>query len=179
MKAITLTEPWASLVAIGVKTLETRSWSTSYRGPIAIHAAKTLPRWAADFLANDPDVLRCFREAGLNPFTGRVGDRFLWNGRDPDYLKESATRWLMQSSRGHVVAITELIDCQATRLLTEDRWFSEPVLGEQELHFGDYTPGRFAFRLANVARLEAPVPATGALGIWDWDEAGWSEGRAA
>lgn len=41
MKALTLTQPWASLVAMGVKGYETRSWQTSYRGPLAIHAAKT------------------------------------------------------------------------------------------------------------------------------------------
>jgi hypothetical protein len=41
MKAITLYEPWATLVAIGVKPHETRSWPTSYRGPLAIHAGKS------------------------------------------------------------------------------------------------------------------------------------------
>lgn len=40
MKALTLWQPWASLVALGVKTIETRSWSTSHRGPLAIHASK-------------------------------------------------------------------------------------------------------------------------------------------
>jgi hypothetical protein len=40
IKALTLHQPWASLVALGVKTLETRSWWTAYRGPLAIHAAK-------------------------------------------------------------------------------------------------------------------------------------------
>lgn len=44
MKAITLHEPWASLVIWGEKKFETRSWSTSYRGRIAIHAGK---RWTA------------------------------------------------------------------------------------------------------------------------------------
>lgn len=39
MKALTLWQPWASLIAIGAKTVETRSWSTPYRGPLAIHAA--------------------------------------------------------------------------------------------------------------------------------------------
>jgi activating signal cointegrator 1 len=39
MKAITLEQPFASLVCIGVKSIETRSWSTDYRGPLAIHAA--------------------------------------------------------------------------------------------------------------------------------------------
>ena len=40
MKAFTLTQPWATLVAISAKRIETRSWGTDYRGPLAIHAAK-------------------------------------------------------------------------------------------------------------------------------------------
>lgn len=40
MKCITLHQPWASLMATGVKKIETRSWKTSYRGPLAIHASK-------------------------------------------------------------------------------------------------------------------------------------------
>lgn len=38
MRAITLYQPWASLIADGRKTFETRTWTTTYRGPIAIHA---------------------------------------------------------------------------------------------------------------------------------------------
>ena len=41
MKALTLWQPWATLVAIGAKRIETRSWSTTYRGPLAIHAARS------------------------------------------------------------------------------------------------------------------------------------------
>lgn len=44
MKALTLRQPWASLIGCGVKTIETRSWSTRYRGPIAIHAGTKSPR---------------------------------------------------------------------------------------------------------------------------------------
>ncbi len=40
MKAITLWQPWASLMSIGEKRFETRSWSTKHRGEMAIHAAK-------------------------------------------------------------------------------------------------------------------------------------------
>lgn len=39
MKALTLTQPWASAIAVGHKLIETRSWSTAYRGPLAIHAS--------------------------------------------------------------------------------------------------------------------------------------------
>jgi activating signal cointegrator 1 len=45
MKLISLWEPWASLMACGVKKNETRSWPTNYRGWLAIHAAK---RWTRD-----------------------------------------------------------------------------------------------------------------------------------
>ena len=54
MKALTLTQPWATLVAIGAKRIETRSWKTSYRGPLAIHAAKEFPMWARKFTAEPP-----------------------------------------------------------------------------------------------------------------------------
>lgn len=40
MKAISLWEPWATLMALGLKHVETRSWSTNYRGPLLICAAK-------------------------------------------------------------------------------------------------------------------------------------------
>ena len=38
MKAITIWQPWASLIAWQEKRYETRSWETKYRGPLAIHA---------------------------------------------------------------------------------------------------------------------------------------------
>lgn len=38
MKAITLKQPWASLVAYGIKKYEFRTWKTNYRGKLLIHA---------------------------------------------------------------------------------------------------------------------------------------------
>lgn len=43
MRALSLTQPWATLMAIGAKTIETRSWPTRYRGGFAIHASKGFP----------------------------------------------------------------------------------------------------------------------------------------
>ena len=42
MRALSLYQPWASLIALGLKKVETRSWGTAYRGDVAVHAAK---RW--------------------------------------------------------------------------------------------------------------------------------------
>lgn len=44
MKAISILQPWATLIAVGAKRIETRSWATKYRGPLAIHASKGLPK---------------------------------------------------------------------------------------------------------------------------------------
>lgn len=54
MKVLTLTQPWATLVAIGAKQIETRSWMTQHCGALAIHAAKTFPRWAKELCWHEP-----------------------------------------------------------------------------------------------------------------------------
>lgn len=41
MKALSVRQPWASLIAIGKKTIETRSWATNYRGKLLIVSSKT------------------------------------------------------------------------------------------------------------------------------------------
>jgi hypothetical protein len=45
MKALSLWQPWATAIALQLKKIETRGWYTSYRGPLAIHAAK---RWTVE-----------------------------------------------------------------------------------------------------------------------------------
>lgn len=44
MKAISLKQPWASYVAIGRKTIETRTWPTKYRGKLLIVSSKTFEK---------------------------------------------------------------------------------------------------------------------------------------
>lgn len=62
VKALTLTQPWATLVAIRAKVIDTRgrSWGYTHRGELAIHASKTFPR-------GDRDL--CY----LQPFAGALG----------------------------------------------------------------------------------------------------------
>jgi hypothetical protein len=38
-----------------------------------------------------------------------------------------------------------------------------------EILFGDYTPGRFAWEFANMRMLPEPIPAKGAQGLWNWN----------
>jgi len=95
MKAISLWQPWASLIAVGSKRYETRSWSTNHRGLIAIHAAK---RWTDDQFA------LCWQ----SPFMEALDVQKIDGG--PSALP-----------RGAIVAIAELFGCFPTSDLSPDR----------------------------------------------------------
>ena len=56
MKALTIKQPWTSLIIEGYKKYEFRSWKTNYRGKILIHAGLTLEK----------DMLERFKEYDLN-----------------------------------------------------------------------------------------------------------------
>jgi activating signal cointegrator 1 len=49
MKALSLTQPWATAIATELKQWETRSWPTHFRGEVCIHASKGFPKWAREF----------------------------------------------------------------------------------------------------------------------------------
>ncbi len=140
MRAITLTQPWATLVAIGAKRVETRSWKTNYRGRIAIHAAVGFPKWARDFTL---DPLVVIHSHGL------IHDNY---------------------PRGVVVATANLVNILPTDILTGGTVFdvSFPPLTAHELAFGDYSPGRFGWFLEDIQPLETPISAKGSLGLWEW-----------
>lgn len=69
IKVITLTQPWATLVAIGAKQFETRSWQTSYRGKLAIHAAKGWKREDIELCLEEP-----FKSALIKAGVSKIGD---------------------------------------------------------------------------------------------------------
>jgi hypothetical protein len=140
MKTLTLLQPWATLVALEAKRIETRSWYTTYRGPLAIHAAKRMPKAAISLCWEAP-----FRTA-LETGGYRAGDGPASN---PFGLP-----------LGAVIAVAALLDVRSIRL--------ENQPAEPEYSFGDYTPGRFAWILRDVHRLTEPVPARGRLGLWEW-----------
>lgn len=44
MKALSIRQPWAWLIANGIKDIENRDWPTKFRGPVLIHASSTMTR---------------------------------------------------------------------------------------------------------------------------------------
>lgn len=140
MKTLTLMQPWATLVALEVKRIETRSWCTSYRGPLAIHVASRMSKTAISLCWETP-----FRTAL------EAGGYFAGGG--------SATN-PFGLPLGAVIAVVALIDVRSITL--------ENQPAEPEYSFGDYTPGRFAWILRDVHCLQDVVPARGRLGLWEW-----------
>ncbi len=72
MKALSVQQPWAWAIFHG-KPVENRTWSTSYRGPLLIHAGKRYDKGGAWWIENHrglrlPDV----RTIGLGGFIGIV-----------------------------------------------------------------------------------------------------------
>lgn len=58
-RCLSLIQPWATLMAIGAKGVETRSWGTPYRGWLAIQASKGFPKECMELCFDSPfcDVL--------------------------------------------------------------------------------------------------------------------------
>jgi hypothetical protein len=66
MKALSLLQPYATLIMLGYKRLETRSWQTKHRGNLAIHASAGTPAWARDICETDPYIQRALAKHGLS-----------------------------------------------------------------------------------------------------------------
>lgn len=148
MKAITLTQPWATLVAMGAKQWETRSWGTTYRGPLVIHAAKGFPVEAKEW-CDDPRS-PAFRVLLEHIQRGGPQVKPIW----------------MYLPLGAVIATAELVGCWQSG---QAGLLDDPLatLSEQELEFGDFTTGRYGWHLRNVRWLPTPIAARGSLGLWD------------
>ena len=59
MKALSIKQPWAWAIIHAGKNVENRTWATSYRGPLLIHAGKTFDhegyQWIMDHIHLIPE----------------------------------------------------------------------------------------------------------------------------
>jgi hypothetical protein len=192
MKALSLHQPWASLIGLGVKTIETRSWSTKYRGPLAVHASLRRPpythldHWTCLNTITDPAY------KGPQP----VGRRVPLSAQAPTLFyphsgaharpwdKDLGTDAIEQGTAillplGAVVATCELMACERTEYratcidVGEQGWAIQsighlPLIDPDQYPLGDFGDGRFMWLLANIEAID-PVPAKGHQGLWEWD----------
>ena len=133
MKALTIIQPWATLIASGHKMNETRSWKTNYRGEVLIHAGKNPKDYTSGCYIDEPDG-RHFQEAGITPN----------NFED--------------LPRGSIIGKATLVNCiHINKEFRDHLKRSNPA----EYAFGDYRIGRYAWVFENPVLFEKPIPARG------------------
>jgi hypothetical protein len=153
MKCLSLWQPWASLIIIGAKRFETRSWETLYRGPLLIHAAKHFGRAEEELCLHEPYLSTL--EAG----------GFFREIRKND--------WQMVAKFGCILGVADLVECWLCgnfRLRNAGGVQFPNAIAQTESEFGDFSPGRFAWQLENVLRFPTPIPFNGHQGIFNVDD---------
>lgn len=142
MKAITLWQPWATLLAVGCKHMETRSWPTKYRGEILIHASK-------------------------KPYS-QV--RKILPTKDRRYIEDLLQIKYFNGERniptGVIVGKAELAACVK---ITEAFRSGMANIRPEEFILGDFTTGRYAWVMKNPVLFKEPIPAKGMQGLWNYD----------
>jgi hypothetical protein len=145
MKALTLTQPWASLMATMApdgkpwKTIETRSWSTNYRGEMVIHASRTC-------LSDDQ-------------WTELMRGSLKW---DPS----------LRLPAGEGLCVVRLVGVVKTTEMHKAEFILGHKPNAREIPFGNYQPNRFAWLTEYVRPILEPQLISGRLGLWDWEKHG-------
>lgn len=142
MKCLSLWQPWASLVALELKRYETRSWrppaGVAFR--LAIHASK----------AAQPS---CERDLWLL-------DRLKERGYEFEPRASSSLRL----PRGELIAVATVSEVDHAHVVSNRL---RDVGDLFELAAGDFSAGRFAWRLTNVQRFRIPIPYRGMQGLFE------------
>lgn len=142
-KALTVHQPYAALICLGLKRYETRSRRTSVRGPIVIHAARTLP------IARG-EIRRYGRYELLRDDHGLmlVGDGLPRGGA-------------LRLPVGAFIGTATITDC--TQVTVDD--LAAGLYPRDQIALGDFTPGRWLWHLDQPHPIP-PVPGRGQLGFF-------------
>jgi hypothetical protein len=145
LRALSLIQPYATLIALGYKCNETRSFSTKHRGPLLIHASIGKPREFRQICEEDPIIRSILAKHELTFDT---------------------------LPRGVILCSCELLEVSLIEHDGNDlpfpfRTLDPDSLSDTERACGNYEPGRFAWRLGDVQVLPETLPAKGSLGLWN------------
>jgi hypothetical protein len=139
MRALTIRQPWADLIAAGTKLIENRAGTTRYRGPLAIHAGGTFSEDAS----HDPRVRHAL---GRRPLRGDyTDDRF-----------------------GHLIAVVDLVDVHQAQVVPGRGPCCQPW-GDGEYGTGRRIVTAHHLVLANPRPIDPAVRVLGKLGLWRLD----------
>lgn len=172
MKAISLWQPWATLIAAGIKPFETRSWAPprSLIGQtIAIHAARKV----------DKDAAALAEELVYGQRGHDIADHIEAISSEDHVLDH---RYI--AAFGHAVLPVGVVVCTA-RLdaafrmgpngTVTERITSRPMpecFTPRIDDYGDFSPGRWVWLLKDVHPFNPPLPAVGKQGFFELPQ-GW------
>lgn len=139
MKGLTIRQPWATLIALGEKKIESRSRRTHHRGIIAIHAGKQIDKDAYERFA---EVLKTYGIHSMSDLP--VG---------------------VVVATAEIKCCHEIVEDIDEYSALSDQGL---IIDGREYQYGFYEKGRFGWELDNVRALPEPVPAKGQLGLWGW-----------
>lgn len=161
-------------MAIGAKTIETRSWRSSYRGPLAIHAAKGVAPIGGKqgFIAYCTEVEQFHRVLSEHMRSLKI---------------QTLDSYLAEIPFGGIVCVVDLVQCLSTNgsfmqmstldfemkngeVLKNDSSnvvYEKPAPHTDEFAFGNYEPNRWMWFTENLRRLREPVACRGSQGLRD------------
>ncbi len=157
MKALSMWQPWASFVAAGIKTVETRSWSTEHRGPLLICSAKR-KRWGElhELIADHP---------GFGAAARRLGRHLRLIHPDCDDFG-LASQLFDRLPYGQALAVVDVVAVEYINRV--QKWNAQHPLG-------DFTPGRYVWRL-RLRQVLPYRPVIGRQGLFEVDLEGAPDG---
>jgi activating signal cointegrator 1 len=134
MFVLSLLQPWASLIIMGVKTIETRRWQTAHRGPLLIHAGQ---RKAGESIALEPPIAKYIPHFNQLPFGAIIGQINLVDIVPVESLPLSTTALASQSLELNAFG-DESINRFAW-LLEDAIMFNKPIPARGHLHLWQFS----------------------------------------
>ena len=153
MYAITLHQPWATLIVLGLKTVETRSWPAPERlleQTIAIHAGRRVVRRPGDRIEQE--------------LRDRVGE---------DWIRTIPAGVVLATATLAGMARVKYVDLTSGHAVHDDGTEMGCAVGAGRTEidpWGDFSSGRWLWLLTEVKALPEPIPAVGHQSFWHWIE---------
>lgn len=165
--ALSLWQPWASLLVLGEKEFETRAWPIPLKHlprKTAIHAASRWTREQSEFCERDP-----FVKAALLKHQQALNFRSLAESKAKGFNHGACVELdgiSIYLPLGCLIGVGGFVSCWPTETLD-----GSVYLTAKEKAFGNYAPGRFAFRFHDPQRIiHTPMP--GRQRWWRVDDPG-------
>jgi hypothetical protein len=165
MKTISIRQPWADLILQGRKTTELRTWTVSYRGPLAIHASQTVEREACLAHGLDPDRVTTGAVIGVVDLVGiDMLDAESYRAGRAEHLSDEpfpiAVGAGLAPAQGAVPTKGAAVPTQGPAVPTQG-----PAVDKGQPQ--GPAPTLYGWRLLNPRALSQPVAMRGRMGLFE------------